>query len=564
MSDFSTHIHQKKSILNRSVVRGLTLGIIAFFYVFLVLTSENIPFAEEDRYYIFQTVNDYEEGLGGAKDVSGIFDETSGRSRVPVLKAATLLDYLSFGKINIHHIVIWASLMLLGLWSLLYFSSPKRNLTTFLPVTMLLFTPVVLCSNWAYAAFTYSHLLFFAFAALFFLSKKGWIHILLATIFGLLAVFTHDWGLWVFPAGLLVTMLPRLRKAESAVWLLSGVLAIVLYFFVFPRESDFGLIWTNLSRYPDRVITDFFVLLGSPLKVFFSQALFAGLGGVAILTGTVFLFRKYRSYFYESPLRLSFTIFLLIILTLIALTSGTNDIAINSLSDEYQLFIILYWINLFLILTEIFDMRSFSMSLLAGLAALFFIVRLDYYLPRILAHNTEARDVLFNKFYYLPENKKNVPKETFQYKAMIVNSVDKGFYEFPDDLFPKAKRIKKPFKNNQRLQFKNRYFKDEHNRLELSGWASVRKAEDMDMEYFVALENHKRRYMISHNAYAPLLVTRKTKMSKRFGFKKKHAYSFGIPKNMTGIMPGKYRVGIAIGSKQRYWVAFTEKTVVFE
>lgn len=421
-------IQNKRRALSSKATFICTLGIILFFYLFVFVGSENVPF-DEDHYYSISTVRNYQKALEGVAIFPSVWEEVSSKNRAFAVKLATLADYSLFGKIDMRHLIAWGNLMLLGLWLLLYRSFERRDLTLFLPVTMLLFTPVVLCNNWAFATFTYIHLLFFVFASLFFLHKKSWISTILAALFGVLATFTHDWGIWVFPIGILLSVLPNLRKAQLGFWVLAGILTASLYFFVLPPyEAGFKTITDNLTQYPDRVIGDFFVVLGSPLKVFLHQPFFAGIVGLSLLVGIGFLLRQQKSYFRQHLLKFSFLFFLLISILLIALNTSPNDIAIDSLSDEYQLFPILFWIMFFLITLEIFDTQHIPKLLVVGLGALFFFSRLDYYIPKMKAHDLHAEALLFNKFHYLPEYEDKMSRKTINRKLILKNAMNEGYY----------------------------------------------------------------------------------------------------------------------------------------
>ena len=555
-------IQNKRRAFSSKAALICTLGIILFFYLFVFLSSENVPF-DEDHYYSISTVRNHQKTLDGVEIFPSVWEEVSSKNRAFAVKLATLADYTFFGKIDMRHLIVWGNLMLLGLWLLLYRSFGQRDLTLFLPVTMLLFTPVVLSSNWAFATFTYTHLLFFVFASLFFLHKKGWINTILAAVFGVLATFTHDWGVWVFPIGILLTVMPNLRKTQLGFWVLAGVLTASLYFFILPYEADFKIITNNLTQYPDRVISDFFVVLGSPFKVFLYQPLFAGIAGLSLLVGIGFLFRQQKLSFRQYPLKLSFLSFLLISILLIVLNTSSADIIIDSLSDEYQLFPILFWIILFLIIVEIFDTQYISKWLIVGLGALFFFARLDYYIPKMKAHDLHAEALLFKKFHYLPEYEGKVSGKTINQKLILKNAMNEGYYTPSEEIFPQAIKIRKKFKTNHpRLVVKGRVLKSNDYQLELSGWAFMKHEPDKRQHIFLALESKKHKYIIPHNAYLPFMP--RPKLTKSKGYKPESAFSFAIPKSMIDVMPGEYKVGVAVQIKGQYSVVFMEQTAIFE
>jgi len=346
-------------------------------------------------------------------------------------------------------------------------------------------------------------------------------------------------------------------------WVLVAILTASLYFFILPYEANFKIITNNLTQHSDRVVGDFLVILGSPLKVLFSQPLFAGLAGLSLLIGIVFLFRRQKTYFRQHPLKFSFLFFLLISILFTALSTSPTDITIDSLSDEYQLFPILFWITLFLITLEIFDTQYIPKLLIVGLGALFFFLRLDYYIPKMQAHDLHAEALLFKKFHYLPEYKDKVSRKAINHKRILENAINEGYYAPSEKIFPQAEKTRKKFKTKHpRFIVQGRVLKSNDYQLELSGWAFMKHEPDKRQRIFLALENNKHKYLIPHNTYLPFMP--RPKLTKSKGYKPESAFSFAIPKSMIDVSPGKYRVGVAIQIKGQYWVVFMDQTAIFE
>lgn len=85
---------------------------------------------------------------------------------------------------------------------------------------------------------------------------------------------------------------------------------------------------------------------------------------------------------------------------------------------------------------------------------------------------------------------------------------------------------------------------------------------DKKQEIFLALESNRHKYLIPHNAYLPFMP-RKHQTRNR-GYKLESAFSFAIPKSMVDVLPGEYKVGIAVKVKRQYSVVFMAQTAIFE
>ena len=194
--------------------------------------------------------------------------------------------------------------------AIIFYKSVKPNrdkLILFLPVTFILFNfSYGESSTWAMAALSNFYMIFFAFAAIYFINLESKKYLLIAIIFALLASFSFGGGLLVF-APLILICLYQGRHKDGLLLVFILLAALYVYFLYDPLGGlSRPAISLDIKNLADMLLF-FIVFLGSPLKnIYLSFAL-----GLVLLL--IFFYLTIKKYFRHNIVTYSGMIFILIL-----------------------------------------------------------------------------------------------------------------------------------------------------------------------------------------------------------------------------------------------------------
>ena len=175
----------------------------------------------------------------------------------------SVLDYHVFGHVSYKHLIIFGNLLLLGIWGLLFYQfreKDKPNFLLFLPITLILFTPVDQMINWAGTAVHNGSMILFGFLAVWAFAKQktGWTILSVVAMF--MSMFSLVGGLAVPIAGaIMFVSLNNKDYKQLLIWLIGSALCYGLFF----------CLWENIvvgkqAMDVQKAILLFFSFLGSP------------------------------------------------------------------------------------------------------------------------------------------------------------------------------------------------------------------------------------------------------------------------------------------------------------
>jgi hypothetical protein len=209
--------------------------------------------------------------------------------------AGVVIDFL-YGKMNFRTMIIFGyiNLILVGHSFYLIYRSFGKNLLLFLPVSIVLFSPIVYCTQlWSITAFEQTLSIAFSLYCLYFLQpekRKTW---LWAIPLAVAATLANLDGVSVIPIALFWLITQR-RVKESWIFGVFSMIYCYLFFvnFRFSSASQFP----HISRFVRIVFSGFVALSGSIVKVLSDShgyMMAVALGGVILLTYCTFTAIKY-------------------------------------------------------------------------------------------------------------------------------------------------------------------------------------------------------------------------------------------------------------------------------
>jgi len=152
----------------------------------------------------------------------------------------SVFDYLIFGHVSYRHLILIGNLMLLPIWYLLFIQfreKEKPNFLLFLPITLVLFTPVDQMVNWAATAAHNGGMLFFGLFALYAFTKQKTMWTLTGSAAMFMSMFSLVGGIAVPVAGLIMFFfISNKDYKQLGIWL----------FFSLAFYSLFFSLWENI------------------------------------------------------------------------------------------------------------------------------------------------------------------------------------------------------------------------------------------------------------------------------------------------------------------------------
>ncbi|GLU50590.1 hypothetical protein Dfri01_00510 [Dyadobacter frigoris] len=209
------------------------------FGVFILAHALNIPYNDDEAllYSLNQIIAVPEDSF------SALFEQQNDH-RIFFSRLASLTIKLVSGKMNFRVMIIcgYLNLVLLGYSFFLIYKSANIRLAFFIPVAVLLFSPIVYATHlWAITSFEYTLAITFSLYCLIFLQpskQKIWFW---SIPFAIAAAVSNLDGLSVIPVGL-VWLITQKRKKESMYFALFAILYVIIFFI--------GFHFSAASRFP--------------------------------------------------------------------------------------------------------------------------------------------------------------------------------------------------------------------------------------------------------------------------------------------------------------------------
>lgn len=379
-----------------SLIPVLTFGI------YIWINALNVPYNDDEALlFTINYIHDHSLGL-----FTSLIQQHNDHRIFFSRLAAVVIDFLN-GKIDFRVMIIcgYINLVLLGHSFYLIYRSFGKNLLLFLPASIVLFSPIVYCTQlWSVTAFEQSLSIAFSLYCLYFLQpekQKTW---LWAIPLAVAATLANLDGVSVIPIALFWLIVQRRVKA-SFIFGAFSVIYLYLFFvnFHFSTASHFP----PFSQFAGIVFTGFVALSGSIVKVLSDShgyRMSVVLGGIMLLTYCVFtvikyfnLFRKTDRIYTISLTEICFCKVLTCALMIALGRSGDNPDSI--LSIRFQIYSVSIFILFYLFVLS--NLKSERIQYLLFFAFLFGMLTLNLlaylkYQDAVVVHNDELKVDAFN------------------------------------------------------------------------------------------------------------------------------------------------------------------------
>lgn len=244
-----------------------------------------------------------------------------------------------FGHVDLRLVMLVGSLAVPLLFLVFYVSLPRSEVRApiyLAPLAMLLFVPLHQVTNWALVAVTYVCYLC-GFASLLALerSKERISYLPVALALAVVATYTFGSGMFVFFAGTLLLLLPRVCWSRLVTWFLVGGLALFFYYHELRLPDHRRPMFELLIENPIQIANFFFLFLAAPFKVLFHLLQPQLLLGVLIAALIALMLIRQREAVRRSPLLLSYLAFVLLVALASAIGRG-YALPRTANADRYQ------------------------------------------------------------------------------------------------------------------------------------------------------------------------------------------------------------------------------------
>ncbi|PWJ58314.1 hypothetical protein CLV98_104173 [Dyadobacter jejuensis] len=262
-----------------SVLRWLVWSPVVAFFVYIWRHAVNMPYMDDAD--LVEVVNLSRTGF---KALLSLLVRQQNDHRVVFSRLGALLPYWITGFIDFRWTILlgYSNLILLGLAFYRVFKSVERRYLYFLPITILLFSPIVYQVHlWSITAYQYTLSIAFSIFSLYFLqpSKRNWWA--LSIPLSIAATLTNLDGISTLPLAFLWLLLQG-RRREAGYYFLFSLSYCLIYFQNFSYSQTSAMApsegyWVSLAK-------SFLAMTGSLAKVLSdTHALGLSIAGGAII-----------------------------------------------------------------------------------------------------------------------------------------------------------------------------------------------------------------------------------------------------------------------------------------
>ena len=372
------------------------------FGIYIFENAINVPYADDEA--LLYTLNYFHDRP------SGLFKnlvQQHNDHRVFFSRLAGVVIHLLHGTMNFRTMIIFGylNLIILGHSIFLIYRSFRKDFLFFLPVTVLLFSPIVYCTQlWSITAFEQTLSIAFSLYCLYFLQPEKKSIWYFSMPFAIAAGLANLDGISVIPIALMWLVVQR-RTKESWLFGLFSVLFTYLFFldFKFSTASHFP----EMSQFLRVVLRGFVALSGSIVKVLsdsYGYWAAINLGGFMLLTYLFFIGRKFYRVVVELKKAYNITLteicfFKVLACVLMIALGRSGDDAESILSIRFQIYSASIFVMFYLYLLSSLESNKFrDLSFVSFFTITLTLNLLAYvkYENAIVAHNDELKVDSYN------------------------------------------------------------------------------------------------------------------------------------------------------------------------
>ncbi len=403
----------------------LIAGIIpvaAFFAVFF-LHAVNVPFND-----------DFDAVLGfllkylsydNLPDKLSLLSSQHNEHRIASVRLATLALYKATGAVDFRVLMLAGILAIPATAFLLYMASKSGfKGAPFLPALFIIFQPQYYESIFcAMAALSNFHVILFALASIYFLSKEGALFFSFAIACAVIAAYTQGNGIFLFPTGAALLLLSK-RYRAAVIWAAIGAAVIALYFHGYSRPAGHPEGASVILRDPLAVIKYFLAFLGAPVYFYYAA------GAASLL---VFLLLVFKGYYRRNAVIFFFLVFLF--LTAIAASAARAGFGVEqSFALRYRIVSVLMFASLYIGGIETLG-KDRARRLLPAFLILTAAFNIFSYLDMMKGIRMEARELSLSVVKWKASGSGLFHRDGATAGSMADEAIKKGIYS--PDLLPK-------------------------------------------------------------------------------------------------------------------------------
>jgi len=414
----------------RALALGLLLIPVLTFGVYIWKNAVNMPYADDEA--LLYTLNYvYEHG----RLFTSLLHQHNDHRIVFSRLAGVVIRFFT-GSMNFRTMIIlgYLNLVLLGHSFFLVYRSFRKDLLFFLPTSVLLFSPILYCTQlWSITAFEQTLSIAFSLYSLYFLQpekQKIWY---ISIPFAIAATLANLDGMSVIPIALFWLIVQR-RNRESLIFALFSVCYCYVFFlgFRFSSASHFP----ELSKFLSVVVKGFIALSGSIVKVLsdsYGYQMAFILGAFIFLTYIYFTARKFYKVYTDRQTKyeINFTeicFFKVLACVLMIALGRSGDAADDILSIRFQIYSASVFVIFYLfVLNNLKQVKLEKLFFLTFLTASLTLNLLAYvkYNNAVRTHNDQ---LMVDNFNY-------TTRGFFMYQYFASPQPEAGFYnhyKFPE------------------------------------------------------------------------------------------------------------------------------------
>lgn len=403
------------------VLAGL-VPVAAFFAVFF-LYSVDVPFNDDfDAVLAFLLKYLSYDNLS---DKLSLILSQHNEHRIVSVRLSTLALYKATGAVDFRVLMLAGSLAIPAMAFFLYKASKSEfKGAVFLPAIFIIFQPQYYESIFcAMAALSNFHVILFALASFYFLSREGSPSFALAVACAVIASYTQGNGIFVFPIGAALLLLSK-RYRAVAVWAAIGAAVIALYFHGYSKPVGHPEVVATLLRDPFGILKYFLAFLGAPVYFYFAA------GGASLL---VFILLVIKGYYRKNPVVFFFLLFLF--LTALAASVARAGFGVEqSFALRYRIVSVLIFASLYIGGMETLG-RERARKLLPAFLVLTAAFNVFSYLDMMNGIRMEARELSLSVVKWKASGAGLFYRDGEAAGAMVDEMIKKGIYS--PDLLPR-------------------------------------------------------------------------------------------------------------------------------
>jgi hypothetical protein len=350
--------------------------------------------------------------------------------RIVFSRLATILIFWVSGEMNFRTMILlgYLNLMVLGYAFYLIFKSEKMPFVYFLPVSILLFSPIVQGTHlWAITSFEYTLAIAFSLFSLYFLQqarKKIWI---LSLLFAVAASLSNLDGLCVFLVGLAWLIIQK-RTKESLIY--SGFMILYLWLFFYNFHFSASTAPPSGAGFAGNVLKGFISFTGGIVKVLSDSRAYSlsfVAGGIFISIFLIIMTRKILAQTRKSdqllPISLTDICFLELLACAFMVAIGrANDTAESMVAIRFQIYAVTILILLYLVIIS--NISSSKLKSFVGITFMMGAIALN------LLSYIKYTDSVHNRNSELTADAYNYNSHAFFLHQIPEMKTDSGFYRY--------------------------------------------------------------------------------------------------------------------------------------